>query len=290
MEVSFIKKDFEELNKSDLHGKLCEGVAELFWFNAIDRDDAAFGQTVMMHHHDFFEIHFILGGRIVYGFEKDRAEVTCNTFVIIPAGVPHIIESYSQDMLKASIAVRIDEGEALFKALSQKGCRAFAINGQVALGIEFCVKSAKKRIPYAQSIIKNRIFEILCDIAGDFEAVSLPQNNVSEYDRRLFKAKQFVNDNPNVFINAEELAKYCNISLKQLNRIFEKYENCSVLEYIHSLKTEQTKKLLTESQATLSAISEALGFSSVYYFSRFFSKNTGVSPSEYRERINKEPD
>ena len=289
METAFVKKDFEELNKLTLYGSLCDGAkAEIYWFNAIDRDDAAFGQTVMMHHHDFFEIHFILKGSIVYGFENKSVEVSQNTYVIIPAGVPHIIESYSQDTLKTSIAVRIDEQEPLFRALTKNGCSAFAINGQIASGIEFCGKRAKKGIPYVESIIKNRIFEILCDIAGEFEYENPPQRNESEYDKRLFKAKQFVNDNPGVFIAAKELARYCNISLKQLNRIFFRYENCSVLQYIHSLKMEQAKTMLEDSAATLGEISEVLGFSNVYYFSKFFSQRAGQSPSRYREKIKKE--
>ena len=284
MEKAFAKIDFEELNKLNLYGRLCEAAdAELYWFNTIDRADAAFGQTMKTHHHDFFEIHFILGGRIVYVFGQERAEAEANSIVVIPAGVPHMIESFTTDMLKSSIAVRIDGSEAIFKGLRSKGCMALKMQDKLCRGIAFCTEIAGKQLPYKEILIKNRIFEILCDIAGEFDfEVQKSAVETDDRDVRLFKAKQFIKDNPNVFIGCEELARYCNISAKQLNRIFIKYESTPLLQYIHTEKLEQAKKMLTESEATVSDVSETLGFSSVYYFSRFFTKHIGMSPVEYR--------
>lgn len=285
MEKAFSKKDFEELNKLKLYGKLCDGVdTELYWFNTIDRADAAFGQTMKTHHHEFFEIHFILGGRIVYVFGQDRAEAVANSVVVIPAGVPHMIDSFTSDMLKSSVAVRINGGEAIFKGLCAKGCMALKLQDAICDGIAFCADTAGRQLPYKETLIKNRIFEILCDIAGEFDFTSQKISPEADArDLRLFKAKQFIKDNPNVFIGCEELARYCNISAKQLNRIFLKFENKPLLQYIHAEKIDQAKKMLTESDATVSDISETLGFSSVYYFSRFFTKHIGVSPAEYRK-------
>lgn len=285
MERAFSKKDFEELNKLKLYGKLCDGVdTELYWFNTIDRADAAFGQTMKTHHHEFFEIHFILGGRIVYVFGQDRAEAVANSVVVIPAGVPHMIDSFTSDMLKSSVAVRINGGEAIFKGLCSKGGMALKLQDDICDGIAFCADTAGRQLPYKEALIKNRIFEILCDIAGEFDFASQKLSSEADVrDLRLFKAKQFIKDNPNVFIGCEELARYCNISAKQLNRIFLRFENKPLLQYIHTEKIDQAKKMLTESDATVSDISETLGFSSVYYFSRFFAKHTGVSPAEYRK-------
>ena len=289
MERIFTKKDFEELNKLKLYGKLnSSSETELYWFNTIDRDDAAFGQTKMTHHHVFFEIHFILGGRIVYVFGKKRAVAQEGDMIIIPSGIPHAIESYTDDMLKSSIAVKIDENEALYKTLSRKGCLPIKLDKYTEDTIAFCADSAVKSLLFKENLIKNRIFELLCSIAGECEPTSIKsEENIeaAHFDIRLFKAKQFLKDNPSVFIGCDELAKYCNLSSKQLNRIFLKYENITLLQYIHNEKIGQAKKLLTDGKNTVSQMSELLGFSSVYYFSRFFTKHVGISPAEYRKRL-----
>jgi mannose-6-phosphate isomerase-like protein (cupin superfamily) len=102
----FTKKEFEGLKKLRFHGKISEGVdAELYWINCMDGDDAVFSQTIRTHTHDFFEIHFVLSGRITYTVGDKRLAAENGTFLIIPDSAPHTVDSYSADMLKVSVAV-----------------------------------------------------------------------------------------------------------------------------------------------------------------------------------------
>lgn len=287
MYESFVKKDFDELKKMKLYGRLCEGVdAELYWFNCIDREDAAFSQTIKKHHHDFFEVHFVLSGTMVYSFDSSVEKAEAQSVLIIPAGVPHTVESYSSDMLKASITVKIGESEPLYKGLYEKGCRAIKLDGEITEGISYCTKTAGKSIPYKEKLVKNRIFELLSAIVGEFDFTEQRKseyNGDGEPDIRLFKVKQFIKDNESLFPSCEELAQYCNVSAKQLNRIFIKYEGMPLLKYLHNEKISQMKKSLLEGNLSMKEISDGLGFSSVYYFCKFFTSHAGVSPGVYRK-------
>ena len=289
MEKKFTKKDFEPLKRLRLYGRMCEGIdATLYWVSCMDSEDAVFSQTIKTHHHDFFEIHFVLSGNIVYSFNSVRQVVSSPAFLIIPDGVSHTIESYCPDMLKVSFAVKINEAEPLFEGLSEKGCRAISVDERFSGDIAYCTETAKSRMPYKETLIKNRIFELLCGIAGESDSGTLKREVgvAQERDVRLFKAKQFIRDNPSVFVGCKELAQYCNISPKQLNRIFMKYEGMPLLKYIHTEKLEKSKELLLKG-GTLSEISDSLGFSSVYYFSKFFTDREGISPGVYRKENTK---
>ncbi len=151
--------------------------------------------------------------------------------------------------------------------------------------IKYCTETAQKSTPYRETLIKNRVFELLSHISGDFDFVSAKRDvkAVPESDVRLFKAKQFIKDNPNVFAGCKELAMYCNVSPKQLNRIFVKYEGVPLLKYIHNEKLMQAKEMLFTKKGSLSEISENLGFSSVYYFSKFFTDREGCSPGAFKK-------
>ena len=61
----------------------------------------------------------------------------------------------------------------------------------------------------------------------------------------------------------------------------------SPLKYIALYKTNQIKPFLTlYPNKSIKEICEEFGFEDQCYFSRFFKKNTGESPTEYRNRVN----
>jgi len=128
------------------------------------------------------------------------------------------------------------------------------------------------------------VVEILYMLSGIREKKrSFSEDNKT--DIRLLKAKQFIADNMHSFLGCEDVAGYCYISVKQLNRIFLKYENTTLLAYIHAEKIRFAEAYLKEDRLSLKEISDRLGFSSVYYFSAFFTRHTGVAPGEYRKKI-----
>jgi AraC-like DNA-binding protein len=58
------------------------------------------------------------------------------------------------------------------------------------------------------------------------------------------------------------------------------------LMYLNHLRMQRAVQLLNSSNLSIKAISEQLGFSDQFYFSRAFAKLHGHSPSEHRKRYN----
>ena len=61
----------------------------------------------------------------------------------------------------------------------------------------------------------------------------------------------------------------------------EKY-GITVMDYLTELRMDEAKKMLSETDMTVSEISEEVGFSDTSYFSKVFCKAVGKSPSSYR--------
>ena len=55
-------------------------------------------------------------------------------------------------------------------------------------------------------------------------------------------------------------------------------------EYVAGLRVEQAKQLLRETNLKINQIASQCGFRSASYFIVVFRKQTGLSPSEYRNR------
>jgi AraC-like DNA-binding protein len=56
------------------------------------------------------------------------------------------------------------------------------------------------------------------------------------------------------------------------------------LEYRDALLMGRAKLLLRDGTFSIKEIADVLGFESVSYFSRFFKKNRGLSPSQYMKQ------
>jgi AraC-like DNA-binding protein len=81
----------------------------------------------------------------------------------------------------------------------------------------------------------------------------------------------------------EELAEAVSLSTRHLARRFRATFGCTPHTYITARRLDQSRKLLLEHRMKVHEIAEALGFSSVATFSRWFSQHFGVSPSQFRE-------
>lgn len=83
----------------------------------------------------------------------------------------------------------------------------------------------------------------------------------------------------------EELETRLHYNGEYLNRIMKKYTGKTLLEYGQSIYLEEARKLLSDTDKSISSIIEDLGFSNRSYFYRLFEKAYGETPLDYRKRM-----
>lgn len=81
-----------------------------------------------------------------------------------------------------------------------------------------------------------------------------------------------------------ELASRLGISPTQLNRICRRHLNCSALDVMHRRLLLEAKRELGYTTLQVGQIADGLGFADPAYFTRFFLRLTGQSPSAWREQ------
>ena len=69
-----------------------------------------------------------------------------------------------------------------------------------------------------------------------------------------------------------------------LSRIYKETAGISLSEYIADQRLKAACSLLCTTAASVAAIAKATGFASPNYFSRWFRKQTGMTPQEYRDQ------
>ncbi|MBE7053593.1 MAG: helix-turn-helix transcriptional regulator [Ruminococcaceae bacterium] len=109
------------------------------------------------------------------------------------------------------------------------------------------------------------------------------KNIEKESDDRKVKMEKYIYKNIYRKISAEEVAKYMNMSLRQLNRILNNTCGWTVKHQIDGMKYNEAKKILVNTKLNLVEISSKLGFSSEHSFITFFKRMSGITPKNYRE-------
>jgi AraC-like DNA-binding protein len=74
-----------------------------------------------------------------------------------------------------------------------------------------------------------------------------------------------------------------NITLKHLNRICNEILQKTATEVIMDRVILEIKRMLTDKQLAVNEVASAIGYDDYSYFSRVFKKQTGVSPTAFRD-------
>ena len=93
----------------------------------------------------------------------------------------------------------------------------------------------------------------------------------------------YFNENYNIKISVEDYADSLHIS----TRNFKRYMKISPAQYILSLRMVNAQSLLENTDYKIGEIAEIVGYDNQLYFSRVFRKEYGVSPAQYRKKMEK---
>lgn len=93
----------------------------------------------------------------------------------------------------------------------------------------------------------------------------------------------YFNEYYNIKISVEDYAESLHIS----TRNFKRYMKISPAQYILSLRMVNAQSLLENTDYKIGEIAEIVGYDNQLYFSRVFRKEYGVSPAQYRKKMEK---
>ncbi len=120
------------------------------------------------------------------------------------------------------------------------------------------------------------------------ELVLKPKNIVvSSADELFFKKVQQILDDHlyDPSFNASTFSNKANMSRMQLHRKLMAYTGLSTSAFIRSQRLRQARRLLEDSDITISEIAYSVGFSTPTYFMKSFKETFGKTPSDYQAAI-----
>ena len=97
---------------------------------------------------------------------------------------------------------------------------------------------------------------------------------IDQYTQQYYRDPNF---------SAHQLAEAFGTCPSNITRLFKKYKNSGFLEYLHLLRLKQAKKLLTETNYSVSDVAILVGYSNALTMTRAFKRYLGTTPGAYRQ-------
>lgn len=98
--------------------------------------------------------------------------------------------------------------------------------------------------------------------------------------------EKFLRDNIYGNLTMQDISDEFNISSSYISRLMKMYYNNSPMDYYNRLKIEEAKILLSRNPDMLvKDIAEILGFNDQHYFSKVFKMQYGLSPVDYKNKV-----
>lgn len=130
---------------------------------------------------------------------------------------------------------------------------------------------------YSLQEFEQEFGDCLCALFG-----AAKEEEEGLYPRILEYIKEHYREN----IGAGEIADALGISYSYTRKIFKDHAGISPSDYIHQLRIQDAKKILTKSSKSVIQIAEEVGYNNDQSFLRAFKKLVGMSPAVYRKERN----
>ncbi len=114
-------------------------------------------------------------------------------------------------------------------------------------------------------------------------------NKGGEYAQNIAAVRRiadYVEENYTQSFTSEDIEHISSLSYDYANRIFKRQKGMSIISYRNRLRIEKAKLLLLTTDKTVEVIADETGFGDKYYFSKFFKKEVGVSPTHFKRGEN----
>jgi len=149
--------------------------------------------------------------------------------------------------------------------------------------IEAMYIEAKHPKTYSYQILES-YFKILLYMIKQIAQSEVKNISNNRFDTVTSKFEQIISINGSNFTSVAQYASQLNISSIYLSECVKKSTGKSAQQVLIDYKTLYIKSLLHQTDKPISEIAMEIGFSEVTNFTKFFKRNTGLTPNQFRKQ------
>jgi len=251
------------------------------------------------HRHDFYTIYWIKQGHIEPTIDAVTYEVNQNTLYFLAPGQVHTM-TFSEKVEGYMIAF-----QDAFMCLKDQAASLMGINSSLFFNNQFSTvitlqpeqerdfemlvqlmkKEVKDQEPGFDTALHGllRYFLVLASRIKGSSMIATPDQHASHNSSLFLQFKNLIEEKYTTLKNVSDYAGLMHVKPVLLNEISKQQSGITAGEHIRNRVILEAQRYLYNTDLSAKEIAYRLGFEDPHYFSRFFKKYTGQTPSEFKE-------
>lgn len=264
------------------------------------RPSHAHDVTEIDHYHDFCELVLVLSGRGRHVLEGESFPVSAGNVFVVQGQQVHsfrdrealVLVNVMYDPLRLPLPVgllrRLPGYSALFM-LEPSFRRAHGFSSRLQLNrddlgaaealAERIERESDDEHPGHEAVLLGLLVELMVFLSRRYGESEVRESRALLEIGELVSALEQRFEEP---WTLEKMARFARLSRTSLLRVFRQATGKSPIEYLIGLRVEAAKRLLRQSELTMTEIALEAGFGDSNYFARQFRAVTGRTPTAFR--------
>lgn len=252
------------------------------------------------HHHNFFEMFFVLEGHCIHHVGENTAVLHAGDLCLIQPKVPHSLDVNDESIIIDVLIRRSTFRQYFYSILqgdnvlsnffmstlySKSGIDYLLFHAQNDPDlhyafIDLCGETFDQEAYYTVLInaIVTRVFVLL--LRRYMSSCELPKDKPADSEIASTLARYLQANAAGVTL--ARLAEDFHYSPEYASRLIKRSTGQTFIQLLTSIRLENAKQLLRDTTLSVMDIALQVGYDSSEHFIRTFRKHTGSTPSEYR--------
>ena len=270
-----------------MNSEKCTDKKEFLAIDYLKRKSILPEDTNKLHYHSCHELVIIDKGFVTYATENGIIKIAEKSIVFMPAHTlhnPFVQETYPYERYRIRFYDDFSKGIIAQENLLKEVLKTSYIKqlnkndfDEIYSIAESLYKIAVKDNKDEFDILNECIHLVMLIIKGD-NAIPIQTAPHASYITDIL---EYIKDNYNRPLTIQALADCFFVSKSKLIYDFKHYCRINILEYITMIRIEAAKECLLKGWS-VTATSDACGFSTPSYFIKVFSKITGLTPLKFQ--------
>ncbi len=256
------------------------------------------------HFHTEYEIFYILDGVRLFFFNNRNFLASKGDLILVDSNLIHMTKSVMEDDIghnRIILYITLEKMKELdgllpnlnFVQFIHENYGVYHLNEQqqqqfMDLYYLFKKEYREKKHGYQQAI-ELAVTSYLLNLTRDLtpETKEHPVMGEDERYQHVYKIADFLQKHCEEDITLDQLSQKFYLSKYYICRLFKEITGYSIREYININRIQKAKRLLEETDLSISDISRMVGYTSLTYFEQIFkAQMNNMSPMKYRKEKN----
>lgn len=257
-------------------------------------------EALKLHRHGYFQIYFVLSGKLVHYIENGQSSLSYGDVFILPPDIPHYIEtkdnkvdfyaiSFMPDFLKGYKQSNKLVSDFLYYLISADKNNIhpkFTLSPDDIIFAETIFKRIMTEFndekTGKEAFIKECVLILLSLFARVYFEEQADTLTTEENKNSVLHSVEYIKNHFDEDITLSKIAKLSAMSKTSFCSIFISLTKTTFKDYLNSLRIKKAAELISKGEK-ISAVSNLCGYQDFSTFYRNFKKYMKISPSEYQK-------